>query len=89
VPSKVKKQEEQGGRWKMMQRRGSSSKVYGAYGSNMNVGQMSQRCPRAKVIGTGTLKDYRLTFRGVHHGVANVERKRGCSVPIVLWGDYR
>ncbi len=61
------------------------SRVYGAYGSNMNVQQMSLRCPKARVIGTGTLKNYRLTFRGVSHGVANVERRRGGRVPIVLW----
>src|SRR5512135_1695151 len=61
------------------------SKVYGAYGSNMNVQQMSLRCPQARVIGTGLLENYRLTFRGCGRGVANVERKRGRTVPIVLW----
>jgi hypothetical protein len=61
------------------------STVYGAYGSNMNVEQMSLRCPQARVIGTGTLENYRLTFRGCGRGVANVERKRGRTVPIVLW----
>jgi gamma-glutamylcyclotransferase (GGCT)/AIG2-like uncharacterized protein YtfP len=51
----------------------------------MNVEQMRMRCPQARVIGTGTLKNYRLTFRGYGRGVANVERKRGRTVPIVLW----
>jgi gamma-glutamylcyclotransferase (GGCT)/AIG2-like uncharacterized protein YtfP len=60
-------------------------KIYGAYGSNMNVRQMSKRCPRAKVIGKGNLKNYRLTFRGFNKGVANVEIMKGRVVPIVLW----
>lgn len=61
------------------------NKIYAAYGSNMNISQMAKRCPAAKVIGTGTLKDYRLTFRGVDRGVANIEKKENCDVPIVLW----
>lgn len=60
-------------------------KIYGAYGSNMNLKQMSYRCPKAKVVGTGTLKDYRLIFRGINKGVANVEACDGRMVPIVLW----
>ncbi|MEQ8154485.1 MAG: gamma-glutamylcyclotransferase family protein [Clostridiaceae bacterium] len=59
--------------------------IYAAYGSNMNLQQMKQRCPRAKVIGKGQLKNYRLTFRGVKYGVANIEEKHGYNVPIVLW----
>jgi gamma-glutamylcyclotransferase (GGCT)/AIG2-like uncharacterized protein YtfP len=60
-------------------------KVYGAYGSNMNLKQMAKRCPNARVIGTGKLQNYKLTFRGTSHGVANVEPKHGSSVPILLW----
>ena len=61
-------------------------KIYAAYGSNMNLTQMSLRCPQAKVCGKGELKGYRLTFRGGSGGgVANVEMRRGRSVPIVLW----
>ena len=37
-------------------------KIYGAYGSNMNLEQMAHRCPKAKVIGSGILQDYKLTF---------------------------
>ena len=40
-------------------------KIYCAYGSNMNLEQMSHRCPNAKVIGKGKLENYKLTFRGV------------------------
>jgi gamma-glutamylcyclotransferase (GGCT)/AIG2-like uncharacterized protein YtfP len=68
-----------------MESKEARRKVYGAYGSNMNVEQMRMRCPQARVIGTGILKNYRLTFRGYGRGVANVERKRGVCVPIVLW----
>ena len=61
------------------------TKIYAAYGSNMNLEQMAVRCPAAKVIGTGTLEDYRLTFRGLYKGVANIEPCKGKEVPIVLW----
>ena len=61
-------------------------KIYAAYGSNMNIEQMAMRCPKAKVIGTGILKDYKLTFRGLGScGVANIEPYKGGKVPIVLW----
>jgi gamma-glutamylcyclotransferase (GGCT)/AIG2-like uncharacterized protein YtfP len=61
-------------------------KVYLAYGSNMNLEQMAVRCPDAAVIGTTTLRDYRLLFRGGRHsGVATIERKKGSSVPALLW----
>jgi len=61
------------------------TKLYGAYGSNMNLLQMSSRCPKAKLIGNGLLKDYKLTFRGAYKGVANIETCKDRSVPIVLW----
>ncbi|MFR1708881.1 MAG: gamma-glutamylcyclotransferase family protein [Clostridium sp.] len=60
-------------------------KLYGAYGSNMNLEQMSNRCPKAKVVGTGILEDYKLTFRGRYKGVANIEPCKGKAVPFVLW----
>lgn len=62
-----------------------TTKIYAAYGSNMNIEQMKIRCPKAKLLGTGKLKNYKLTFRGNAHGVANVEKQVGRSVPIVLW----
>ena len=61
------------------------TKVYAAYGSNMNLEQMALRCPASKVIGTGVLEGYRLTFRGIYKGVANIEPHKGKEVPIVLW----
>ncbi len=61
------------------------TKIYAAYGSNMNLEQMAVRCPKAKVIGTGILEGYRLTFRGHYKGVANIEPCKEREVPIVLW----
>lgn len=60
-------------------------KMYAAYGSNMNLEQMKKRCPDAVVAGIGILPDYRLVFRGFRRGVANIEKAKGFSVPIVLW----
>ena len=60
-------------------------KLYVAYGSNMNLEQMSHRCPKAKVIGTGILEGYKITFRGKYKGVANIELCNDKLVPIVLW----
>ena len=41
------------------------AKYYIAYGSNLNLEQMARRCPTAKVVGSTTLKNYRLMFRGL------------------------
>ena len=41
-----------------------NGRKYIAYGSNLNREQMAKRCPDAKVIGSGMLKDYELLFRG-------------------------
>jgi len=65
------------------------TKIYAAYGSNMNLEQMKRRCPKAKVVGKGELQDYKLTFRGKQAGVANVERSSQGIVPIVLWAITR
>lgn len=62
------------------------NKLYIAYGSNLNLGQMKIRCPYATVIGNGVLPDYRLLFRGGGGGsVATVEPKAGGAVPVLLW----
>lgn len=61
------------------------TKIYAAYGSNMNLEQMKKHCPKAKVIGTGELMGYKLTFRGRNAGFVNVEIDDAESVPIVLW----
>ena len=61
------------------------NKIYAAYGSNMNLEQMLHRCPGAKVIGVGEVANYKLSFRGRGTGVANIERSKEGTVPIVLW----
>ena len=63
------------------------TKLYFAYGSNMNLEQMAFRCPDARVLGNVRLEGYRLAFRmnGGHRGVATVLPKDGCHVDGVLW----
>ncbi len=41
------------------------SKLYFAYGSNLNLGQMQHRCPNARPVGKVAFFGYELTFRGV------------------------
>lgn len=61
--------------------------LYIAYGSNLNLSQMEQRCPTARVIGTSEIKDYELVFRGSRYSaVATIEPCEGSNVPILLWG---
>lgn len=56
-------------------------KKYIAYGSNMNVEQMSRRCPNAKPIGKTVLQNYKLVFKGV----ADIEKNESEEVPVVVW----
>ncbi len=59
--------------------------IYAAYGSNMSIVHMGIRCPSAKLLGTGVIRGYRLTFRGSGRGLANIEKLEGRFVPVVLW----
>lgn len=62
------------------------SKFYIAYGSNLNMQQMSRRCQDAKFVGTGMIDNYELVFRGSRHSaVATVEPKSGSKVPVGIW----
>lgn len=54
---------------------------YFAYGSNLNIGQMAQRCPSAEPIGAATLRGFRLVFRGV----ADVIESDGDTVTGGVW----
>ena len=56
-------------------------KYYIAYGSNLNVSQMSVRCPTAIPIGTTILEDWRLVF----HTHLNIEVAPGHNAPAVVW----
>ncbi|MDE6835320.1 MAG: gamma-glutamylcyclotransferase [Ruminococcus sp.] len=61
-------------------------KYYIAYGSNLNIRQMSRRCPTAKPIGTTVIHDYELLFKGSKTGAyLTIERKKGGSVPVAVW----
>lgn len=63
-----------------------NNKVYLAYGSNLHKGQMLNRCPNSKVLGTGILHNYRLVFRGARgFGVASIVPCKGMNVPVLLW----
>jgi len=62
------------------------NKLYIAYGSNLNLVQMADRCTSARVIGKSEMKDWQLLFRGSRTGaVATVEPKNGSSVPVLVW----
>ena len=66
------------------------TKLYLAYGSNLNMKQMAHRCPTAKAVGTATLIGNRLLFRGGHdNAVATIEPKKDGSVPVMLWEIQR
>lgn len=61
-------------------------KLYLAYGSNLNKRQMQLRCPQAKPVGTATLHNYELLFKGSKTGAyLTVESHRGMCVPVAVW----
>lgn len=63
--------------------------LYVAYGSNMNLEQMSFRCPKSKVIGTGKLLEWKLVFN-CHADIISGDEHD--EVPVVVWdiddGDW-
>ncbi len=54
---------------------------YFAYGANLNIQNMSVRCPNAKPIVPITLNNMRLVFRGV----ADVEHKKDSILHGAIW----
>ena len=61
-------------------------RYYLAYGSNLNVQQMEMRCPTARMIGTATLENYRLMFKGSKTGsYLTIEPEEGSTVPVGVW----
>ena len=61
-------------------------RYYIAYGSNLNVRQMTMRCPTARIIGTSEIHNYRLLFKGSKTGsYLTIEPEKGCSVPVAVW----
>lgn len=63
----------------------NTNKLYIAYGSNLNIEQMGQRCPYAVSLGTTMLEGYRLMFRGSGNAVATVEPMVDRCVPVLVW----
>ena len=57
--------------------------LYFAYGSNINLDQMSYRCPEASVVGPVALENYELLFR--RGGFATIAPKEGGKVHGLLW----
>lgn len=63
-----------------------NKRLYVAYGSNLNIRQMKDRCPTAKLYGTGTIEDYELQFKGYPDSAfATIAQKEGSSVPVAVW----
>lgn len=61
-------------------------KYYLAYGSNLSVAQMAQRCPDAIYVGTAEVENYQLLFKGSQTGsYLTIEPKEGCTVPVLVW----
>ena len=61
-------------------------KFYLAYGSNLDIDQMSWRCPHARAVGVAVLKDWRLLFRGSRTGsYLTIEPREGFEVPVGVW----
>ena len=59
---------------------------YIAYGSNLNIAQMDERCPGAQPVCTAKLEDYELVFRKSMTGCfLSVDPKQGSSVDVVAW----
>ena len=59
-----------------------NTKLYFAYGSNLNLSQMAQRCPNARQLGSAYFQNWRLVFRGV----ADIEPTKDNSLlPVGIW----
>ncbi len=62
-----------------------TKRYYLAYGSNLNLDQMSYRCPEAKVVGTGEISDFQLLFRGRENAAyLTIEPLKGSKVPVAI-----
>ena len=57
-----------------------------AYGSNLSLDRMRQRCPSCKVVGTSVIEGYRLLFkRSMTGAYATIEQDANCVVPVVIY----
>ncbi|HIS38665.1 MAG TPA: gamma-glutamylcyclotransferase [Candidatus Onthousia faecavium] len=62
-------------------------KFYLAYGSNLNLKQMEERCNKAIPIGTTLLNDYRLAYKGNEDDNAylTIEKCKNSTVPLGIF----
>ncbi len=61
-------------------------RFYIAYGSNLHIQQMKQRCPEAELYDTGVIPDYELQFKGTSTGAfATIAPRKGAAVPVAVW----
>ena len=61
-------------------------KYYLAYGSNLNLEQLKQRCPTAKVVGKTIINNYRLVFKGKSNvGFLTIEPSLNSMVPVGIF----
>lgn len=66
--------------------KGEMKMIYIAYGSNMDIYRMLNRCPNAELVGKGVLNNWRLMFKTSLTGAyATIERQKGYKVPVLLW----
>lgn len=65
----------------MVQKLSVRCRYYAAYGSNMDGGQMLDRCVGAKRIGKAYIKDWKLTIPFY----ANIEPAKGKKTPVLLY----
>ena len=64
----------------------AKKRLYVAYGSNLNTYQMRYRCPTARLVGTGVVKDYELQFKGRKDSAfATIAPSEGSIVPVAVW----
>ena len=64
----------------------AEKRLYVAYGSNLNTYQMRYRCPTARLVGTGVVKDYELQFKGRKDSAhATIAPSEGSTVPVAVW----
>lgn len=62
------------------------SRFYLAYGSNLDMERMGQRCPYAVVVGTTEIPQHRLLFKKSKTGsYATIEQDANEGVPAVVW----
>ena len=65
---------------------GKKERLYIAYGSNLNKGQMKYRCPGARPVYKGLLTDYELFYAGSKTGnYATIRKCKGKKVPVGVW----